>query len=329
MTAIDFLELKRCDSGTTSFANERTGDGSLVKESCAFRSTSNFSVLRSLGFALFFLIASFGSTNVFAQIKTGEVPNAEKGTGVEERLGDTIDLGLQFRDDRDRKIELGDLFDGKQPVILSFNYSDCPKLCSVQLENMAESLRKIDLKVNEDFQVVSVSIDPLEQVGKLRQAKEKYVAVYGEKDTADGWHFLNSNRDTIEVLADSFGYRYKYIPHQKLYSHPPVFMLLSPEGKIVRYIHGLTYEPVTIKRALIEAAEGKIGSSINRFTYITGCFLFDESSGKYTPQAMGIMRVGGAFTALVLMIGLVPYWFFGVGKGNGVIESSTAADAGK
>ncbi len=253
-------------------------------------------------------------SNCAGQVKTGEIPDAEKGTGVDENLGDVIDLGIYFRDDEDRKVKIGDYFDGEQPVILSFNYSNCPKLCSVQLENMAMSLRKIDFKVQRDFQVISVSIDPLEQVSRARESKAKFVTVYGDDSSADGWHFLTGSRDSIEVLADTCGFRYKYIPHQKLYSHPPVFILLSPEGKIVRYIHGLDYEPVTIKRALVEAAEGKIGSSINRFTYITGCFLYDESTGKYTAHAMGIMRIAGAITAILILLALVPYWFFGVGR---------------
>ena len=250
----------------------------------------------------------------FSQIIRTDIPEAEKGTGVDENLGDTIDLDIEFRNDKDSKIRIGDIFDGKQPVILSFNYSNCPKLCSVQLENMAIAMRKIDFKVKEDFQVVSVCIDPLEQVATARKSKQKFVTFYGDEDSSDGWHFLTGRRDSVEVLADNCGVRYKYIPHQKLYSHPPVFILLSPKGKIVRYIHGLNYEPITIKRALVEAAEGKIGSSINRFTYITGCFLYDESSGKYSPQAMGIMRIGGAFTAILLIGALIPYWFLGAGR---------------
>ena len=244
------------------------------------------------------------------QLQRTDEPDAVKGTGVDSKLGDSIDLDITFRDDRDRFIRLGDIFDGKQPVILSFNYSNCPKLCSVQLENITLALREIDFEVGKDFQLVSVSIDPLEQVPRARDTKEKYVRLYNRPDSKDGWHFLTGKQDSIDVLADNCGFRYKYIPHQKLYSHPPVFILLSPQGKIVRYIHGLEYEPITIQRALVEAAEGKIGSPINRFTFITGCFLYDETSGKYTPQAIGIMRIGGAATVLALLIGLIPYWFF-------------------
>lgn len=275
-------------------------------------------IFRLLTSAIFGLLLA---TACFGQPARTDIPEAEKGTGVDENLGDTIDLGIQFRNDKDSRIELGDLFDGKRPVILSFNYSNCPKLCSVQLENMAIALRKIDFKIKEHFQVVSVCIDPLEQVATARKSKEKFVTVYGDRESSDGWHFLTGDRDGVEVLADNCGVRYKYIPHQKLYSHPPVFILLSPKGKVVRYIHGLNYEPITIKRALVEAAEGKIGSSINRFTYITGCYLYDETSGKYSPQAMGLMRIGGAFTVIVMFGALIPYWFLGAGRKSKALQS--------
>ena len=240
--------------------------------------------------------------------------DAEDGTGVDPQLGDTIDLDLRFRNDRGEHIRIGELFDGKRPVILSFNYSNCPKLCSVQLENMTLAFREIDFEVGTDFQLISVSIDPLEQYSRAKESKDKFVRLYNRPASADSWHFLTGKNDEIEVLADNCGVRYKYVKRQKLYSHPPVFLLLSPKAKIVRYIYGLDYKPVTIERALVESAEGKIGSPINRLTFITGCFLYDESSGQYNAQAMGIMRIGGALTIFGLLIGLVPYWFFRRGK---------------
>ena len=249
--------------------------------------------------------------------------DAEEGTGVDPQLGETIDIGLRFRNDRGQHIKLSDIFDGKRPVILSFNYSNCPKLCSVQLDNMTGAFRKIDFEVKKDFQLVSVSIDPLEQYSRAKESKDKFLKYYDRPESADGWHFLTGKQDEIEVLTDSCGVRYKYIPHQKLYSHPPVFLLLSPKGKIVRYIYGLDYQPVTMQRALVEAAEGKIGSPINRLTYITGCFLYDESSGQYTPQLMVIMRIGGALTVLGLLIGIVPYWFYRRGSKNKTMPDTT------
>ena len=121
---------------------------------------------------------------------------------------------------------------------------------------------------------------------------------------------MTGDEDDIQLLADICGFRYKYVREQKLYSHPPVFILISPEGKIVRYIHGLNYDAGTIEQALVESAEGKIGSPINILNYGLGCFTFNESTGRYTFQAMAIMRIGGAFTAILLLGTLVPYWLF-------------------
>lgn len=237
-------------------------------------------------------------------------PEVTENTGVDENEGVIIPMDLMFRDTDGRLVELGSLFDGEQPVMLSFNYSNCPKLCSVQLENMTLTLREVAkrFKVDDDFQIISVSIDPNEQTVRLRETQDKYVNLYNKPGTENGWHFLNGERNAIARLADVCGFRYRYIARQKYYSHPPVFILLSPEGKIVRYIHGLKYDQATIEQALIEAAEGKIGSPINRLSYGMGCFIFDESTGQYTFQAMAIMRIGALVTVIVLVVSLVPYW---------------------
>ena len=269
-----------------------------------------------LGIAL--LIGS-GAGQLYAQT-AGELidklPRAAEDIGVDDKTGDWLELDLVFDDDKDRQINLKDYFDGKRPVMLSFNYSNCPKLCSVQWENMVSTLREIDFEVNTDFQVISISIDPQEQASRAKKTKALYLKYYNRSETADGWHFLTGDRDSIEFAADNCGFRYKYIPRQKLYSHPPVFILLSPKGKIVRYIHGLDYDVKTMERALIESAEGKIGSPINQLSYGLGCFLFDETTGKYSFQVMGLMRIGGAITVIVLLVSLIPFWFFKRGRNS-------------
>jgi protein SCO1/2 len=237
-------------------------------------------------------------------------PKAAEGIGVDDYTGETIVGDATFNDHNNNRVRFVDLFDGKRPIMLSFNYSNCPKLCSVQLQNMVSTLREVDFEVGQDFQVVSISIDPTEQTSRSRDTRELYMGQYNRPESADGWHFLTGDRKDIEDLARQTGFRYKYLREQKLYSHPPVFILVSPEGKIVRYIHGLNYDAVTIRRALIESAKGKIGSAINQLAYGLGCFVFDESTGKYTMQAMGIMRIGGLLTAALLLICLAPYWFF-------------------
>jgi protein SCO1/2 len=238
------------------------------------------------------------------------IPEVAKDIGVESKIGDFIDPDSPFHDHDNRFVNLGDYFDGQQPVMLSFNYSNCPKLCSVQLENMVATLAQIKFRVGTDFKMVSISIDPTEQTSRARKSKDKYAFMYNKGESVDGFHFLTGKREEIKYVADTCGFQYKYVKEQKLFSHPPVFILVSPEGKIVRYIHGLDYDPGTIEKALIEAAEGKIGSPINQFSYALGCFVFDESTGKYTIQAMAIMRIGGLLTILGLAIGIFPYFAF-------------------
>ena len=237
-------------------------------------------------------------------------PEATEGVGVEPHLGETLDLEIGFHDTRNNYVKLKEFFDGKKPVILSFNYSNCPKLCSVQLENMTLALREVDFTAGKDFEVISISIDPRESVSRARDTRARYTKLYNRPGSEAGWHFLTGDQQDIEYITNLCGFKYKYIPRQKLYSHSPVFILLSPEGKIVRYIHGLDYEPVTIERALTEAADGKIGSPVNRLSYALGCFVFDESTGKYTTEVMGIMRAAGGLTVVLLLATLVPYWFF-------------------
>ena len=239
-------------------------------------------------------------------------PEVSENIGVDSMTGDMIPMSLQFRDTDGVLTELGSLFDGKQPVMLSFNYSDCPKLCSTQLQNMTQTLRAVKkkFKVNDHFQMISISIDPNEQTVRLRETEDKYIKQYNEPGTEDGWHFMTGKQAEIKKLADACGFRYRYIARQKYYSHPPVFILISPEGKIVRYIHGLNYEAATIEQALIESAEGKIGSPINWLSYGLGCYVYDESSGQYNFQSMLIMKIGAAITVIALLVTLVPYWLF-------------------
>ena len=239
-------------------------------------------------------------------------PEVSENIGVDSMTGDMIPMGLQFRDTDGVLMELGSLFDGKQPVMLSFNYSDCPKLCSTQLKNMTQTLREVKkkFKVNDHFQMISISIDPNEQTVRLRETEDKYIKKYNEPGTEDGWHFMTGKQAEIKKLADACGFRYRYIARQKYYSHPPVFILISPQGKIVRYIHGLNYKAATIEQALVESAEGKIGSPINWLSYGLGCYVYDESSGQYNFQSMLIMKIGAAITVIALLATLVPYWLF-------------------
>ena len=100
--------------------------------------------------------------------------------------------------------------------------------------------------------------------------------------------------------------RYGYNETRKEYVHPAVAILSTPSGRISRYLYGIEYQPKTLSLSLVEAAEGKIGTSVDRL--ILYCFHYDENEGRYAPVAMNIMRVGGSLTALALGGFLGAYW---------------------
>lgn len=290
----------------------------------AIGSSVKSSMLIRIGVISWLLSCLAGASVTWGQIDQGLPPVAE-GIEVTPREGADIDRELVFYDEGNSVVRFRSLLDGRRPVLLSFNYTDCPKLCSVQLENMTLALREVDLNLGADFLMVSISIDPNEQFVRLREAKSKYVRLYNRPDSERGWFFLKGSPENVRALADQCGIKYRYIPEQKLFSHPPVFVALSPEGKIVRYIYGLNYPSTTIKGALVEAAEGKIGSPINWLAYATGCYYYDAATGKYAPLAMGIMRVGGIITVMALLAGLVPYWLWR-GRHRGEEKSETWPD---
>jgi protein SCO1/2 len=108
------------------------------------------------------------------------------------------------------------------------------------------------------------------------------------------------------MLAAQLGIGYAYDAQQDQYAHPAVLMFVSPEGKVARYLYGLEYAPNDVKFALMEAAEGRVGSPVDKL--ILSCFHYDATLGEYGPFAMGIMRLGGATMVLIVGIPLILVW---------------------
>jgi protein SCO1/2 len=193
-------------------------------------------------------------------------------------------------------VVLEDLLGGDIPTLLTLNYYTCETLCSVQLNAVLEGLKKLDWVPGEQFRVVTVSIDPTESSELASQKRESYLSSL-DKGEAE-WHFLTGSQEAITSLADTVGFRYSYDADSGQYAHPAVIAFLSPEGAIARYIYGVVYAPMDIKFALMEAAAGRVGSPAEKL--ILSCFQYDETLGKYTPFAFGVMRLGGVVTMVVL-----------------------------
>lgn len=244
-----------------------------------------------------------------SQIKSRKEPAPKRlqGIDVEERLEDHVPATLGFVGDDGRPALLGDFFRGDKPVIVTLNYSDCPMLCSLQLNALVEGLKRIDLTLGEDYRVVTVSLDPEETPKRAHGTKRRYLAQYGrpEADQA-GWTILTGSENNIRAVADALGFSYGYNEKRDEYVHPAAFVVTTPDGMIARYLYGLEYHPKTLRLSLVEASEGKVGSAMDKL--ILYCFHYDASEGRYAPVAMNIMRVGGGSGAVALGGFLTVLW---------------------
>jgi protein SCO1/2 len=179
-------------------------------------------------------------------------------------------------------------------------------LCSLQLNGMVNALKSIDWTAGDEFEIVTVSLNPAEKPEQAKRTKERYVSQYGRPDAVRGWHFLTGTEAEIQALAGALGIEYGYNEKRKEYVHPAALAITTPTGHIARYLYGIEYLPKTLRLSLVEASQGKIGTSVDRI--ILFCFHYDETEGRYAPVAMNIMRLGGGLTALGLGGFLSAFW---------------------
>ena len=225
---------------------------------------------------------------------------------VDERRGAHLDAALRFVDHEGKAVAIGDYVDGERPVLVTLNYYRCRVVCSVQLDGLARALHELDWTPgDENFRVVTISLDPDEQPEDAAKKRATMASVVGRGDDVD-WQFLTGDQLQIEALAAALGVRYAYDAEQDQYAHPAVAMFLAPDGKIVQYIYGLTFDPDDLKLALLDAGEGKIGTPMEKL--YQSCFSYDPAVGRYGPFAFGIMRIGGVLSFLALSVFLLVLW---------------------
>lgn len=233
-----------------------------------------------------------------------DVPEQMRGVDIEDKRGAQVSTDLRFVDHEGAEVALSDLLGGQKPVLLTMNYYQCRMLCTEQLNGLVKSLRLLDWTAGDQFRMVTVSIDHHEGPKLAASKRKSYLFELG-RDEAD-WHFLTGRKESIAALAAQVGFQFKYDKETGQYAHPPAIMFLSPDGRVMQYLFGKEFSARTLKFALMDASEGKTATVLERLAWT--CFHYDEQSGEYTPYAMGIMRLGGALTALILAGVLAFFW---------------------
>jgi len=232
---------------------------------------------------------------VFLFTASAQLPiNREVEIGIVEKLGDTIPLDLKFYNEKNDTVSLGSMIN--KPTILSFVYFDCPGLCSPLLDGIADVVSKMDLSIGKDFDIITISFNTKDTPEKARQKKLNFVQKIQEKDRAS-WFYLTGELENIQKITEAVGFKYK--PTGLDFAHPSTIIMISPQGKITRYLYGITFLPFDVKMAVVESQKGLVRPTSNKL--LEYCFAYDAQSKAYTLQ---FTRLIGTF---ILIIGL----FFG------------------
>lgn len=225
---------------------------------------------------------------------------------LEQRLGDTIPLDLVFLDEDGQEVRLGDYFDGTRPVLLTMTYHNCPMLCSLILDGLTKTLYDFAWTPGDQYEILSVSFAANETPEDAARQKARYIDLIDRPEAAEGWHFLTGDEESIAALTDAIGFKFKWMPDIQEYAHPAVLTFLSGDGRISRYLFGLEFPQRHVRNALVEASEGKIGTTLDQV--ILYCFQFDPNANSYVLHAVNLMKLGGLLTVLVIGSFLFIFW---------------------
>lgn len=218
--------------------------------------------------------------------------------GIIEKLGDTIPLDLTFNNEKNEIVSLRQLID--KPTILCFVYFDCPNLCSPLLNGVTDMVSKLDMELGKDYKIITISFNTSDTPEKAMEKKKNFV-VKISKEQQENWIYLTGIQENINAITASVGY--KYIPQGLDFAHPSAVVVLSPAGKITRYLYGITYLPFDVKMAIVEAQKGLARPSINRV--LEYCFAYDPASKAYSLQVTKIVGILIIIGALIILIPLI------------------------
>lgn len=234
----------------------------------------------------------------------GELPAELEGVGVAEKVGGKIDLDLAFTAENGYPVALREFFNKGRPVILDLVYYSCPMLCNLVLNGQTAGLREIPWTPGNEFEVVTISIDPTETFDLAQRKRAVYLENYGRP--AAGWHFLTDRDGNARKLAEQVGFRYRYDETTRQYAHAAAIMILTPDGKVARYLYGIKFSPRDLRLALTEASESKFRFSVDQL--LLYCFHYDPQARGYVLFARNFMRAGGVLTMLALGVVLWRMW---------------------
>jgi len=236
------------------------------------------------------------------------LPTVLKSVGIEQKLNEQLPLSAEFKDENGNVVKLGDYFGKEKPVILALVYYECPMLCNEVLNGLTGSLKGISFDAGREFEVVAISFDVREndKPDLAKNKKASYLNRYARLGAENGWHFLTGTQGEIDRVTQAVGFNYQFDEATNQFAHAGGVMVITPEGKISRYLYGIDYAPKDLKFALMDSAEGKIGNPAEQL-YLY-CFHYNPATGKYGLEILSVLRLMAIATIIGIGGMLFVFW---------------------
>jgi protein SCO1 len=225
----------------------------------------------------------------------GEKPAILNDVGFDQKLGASVPLDLALHDETGRAVRLREYF-GKKPVVLTIVYYECPMLCTLTLNGLLGALQRTAFTPGQEFELLTVSFDARETPELAARKKSAYLARYGRAGAESGWHFLTGEAEAVRALTRAVGFRYAWDERSRQFAHPSGVIVLTPEGKIARYLYGVDYAPKDLRLAVVEAASGRVGTALDQVALF--CYQYDALRGRYSFLVINLVRGAGVLTVL-------------------------------
>ncbi len=261
----------------------------------AFSRSNDFvSNLRSgkLFFLLVLLILFSGISSVAQKVFDDKTKDLE--VGIVEHLDEFIPKDIYLIDENNQKVLLTDLID--KPTIINWVYFRCPGICSPLMEGLAKVMDESDLVPGVDYQVLTISFDPRETIDLGIRKKTNYLNLVNKKESIrKGWKFFVADSASIVKGTNATGFKYKRVGND--FTHAASICVVSPKGKITRYLNGIYFLPFDFKMAIIESAKGMSAPTINKIMQY--CFSYDPVGQAYV---LNVTKISGTLILFFAMV---------------------------
>lgn len=212
--------------------------------------------------------------------------------GIIEHLGDTIPLDLTFTNENDSLVQLGQLIN--KPTVLTFVYFDCPGICSPLLDGVSDVIEKSDMELGKDYQVITISFNYMDNPEKARVKKKNFLRKHSENHPG-GWMYLTGDSANIYKAVNAVGFKFKRAGFD--FIHAAAIMVVSPKGKITRYLYGVTFLPLDLKMAVVESQKGLSRPTINKVMEF--CYAYDPAGRRYV---LDVLKITGTIILFIVVV---------------------------